>query len=463
MMQIVLGTVILLLGTCVVAGVALFIRDWILIIREHGEGDADYTLDTDRTQEVELKEGQFCVEARSGHTYLLDIEIRSSWLGWIYPPKLILNCEEEKTRQYTRPGIDGSIYVNLAILEQVEEGEQTVEITCRRGSIIGDTGTMMAFEDPPLQEASLCVVAPHPDDAEIGAFGIYSDRNVRASVTTVTAGDRGQYALGNPDRDTTGTVRDSLKGEIRVWDSVTIPILGDVPFERCYNLGYLDGTLPALAKQDDNTHPEENPSATYRRGAVPAREEASGWTGLVSDLASIFRREQPDYLVCPHPELDCYNEHRRTTDAVIEAVGRLNAASSPSHFLFYVVHNSVTNFFPFGPPHGLVTLPPKAAGTPALASHPFSYSLSDSQVVKKQYALEAMHELRRIVLPEWDGRRSLRKVIHTAVRAMKQLLQVPTETTSSLDMIDRAARPNEIFFAVPTEQVIAERESYAQT
>jgi hypothetical protein len=84
-------------------------------------------------------------------------------------------------------------------------------------------------------------------------------------------------------------------------------------------------------------------------------------------------------------------------------------------------------------------------------------------VVKKQYALEAMHELRRIVLPEWDGRRSLRKVIHTAVRAMKQLLQVPTETTSSLDMIDRAARPNEIFFAVPTEQVIAERESYAQT
>jgi hypothetical protein len=84
-------------------------------------------------------------------------------------------------------------------------------------------------------------------------------------------------------------------------------------------------------------------------------------------------------------------------------------------------------------------------------------------VVKKQYALEAMHELRRIEFPQWEGRCSTREVVHTAVRALKQLLRVPTETTSSLDMIDRAARPNEIFFAVPTEQVIAERESYAQT
>jgi hypothetical protein len=83
--------------------------------------------------------------------------------------------------------------------------------------------------------------------------------------------------------------------------------------------------------------------------------------------------------------------------------------------------------------------------------------------VKKQYALEAMHELRRIELPEWDGQRSTRKVMHTVMRALKQLLRVPTETTSSLDMIDRAARPNEIFFAVPTERVVAERERHAQT
>ncbi|MCS4194430.1 LmbE family N-acetylglucosaminyl deacetylase [Salinibacter ruber] len=465
MMQIVLGAVVLLLGMCVVAGVALFVRDWALVVQKHEERDGDYALDPDHTQKVEIKHGQFHVDVAPGRTCFLEVEIRSSWLGWIYPSKLILDCEGERTRQYAGLGASGSVYVNLAILEEVEEAKQTIEITCQRGSVISDTGTLLVFEDPPLRGASLCVVAPHPDDAEISAFGLYSDPDIRASVVTVTAGDRGQYTLGNPVRDASGIPRDALKGEIRVWDSVTIPNLGGVPFDRCYNLGYLDGTLSALAEQGNKGDTEGNPSATYRRGTIPTSEEeaASGWATLVGDLASIFRREQPNYLVCPHPELDCYDEHRRATDAAIEAVRRLEEESSPSHFLFYVVHNSVTNFFPFGPPHGLVTLPPHAEGTANLATRPFSYSLSEKQVVKKQYGLEAMHELRRVELPEWDGRRSTREVVHTVVRALKQLLRVPTETTSSLDMIDRAARPNEIFFTVPTERVIGERESHAQT
>jgi LmbE family N-acetylglucosaminyl deacetylase len=455
MIQIVFGTVVLLLGTCVVAGVALFVRDCILVAQEHEEGNGDYVLDPDHTQEVEIKDGRFHIEVASGHTCFLEVEIRSSWIGWVYPPKLVLHSDGKRTRQYMGPGTDGKVYVNLAILEGGREGERSIEITCRRGNVISDTGTLMLFEDPPLQETSLCVVAPHPDDAEISAFGIYSDPDVRSSVVTVTAGDRGQYALGHPVRDASGTTRDSLKGEIRTWDSVAIPNLGGVPFKRCYNMGYLDGTLSALAKWEDQANRGGNPSATYRRGAISKKKASSGWNTLVDDLIYIFEREQPDHLICPHPELDRNDDHRHATSAAVEAVRRLEKESRPSHFLFYVVHNAVTDLFPFGPPHGTTTLPPVAAGTPDLATHPFSYSLSEEQVSKKQYALEAMHDLRHVNLPKWNGRPATREAMHTILRAIKQVLRVPTETTSSLFMIDRATRPNELFFVVPTERVVA--------
>ena len=38
-----------------------------------------------------------------------------------------------------------------------------------------------------LDDERVLVVAPHPDDAEIAAFGFYAD--TRAMVVTVTAGD----------------------------------------------------------------------------------------------------------------------------------------------------------------------------------------------------------------------------------------------------------------------------------
>lgn len=465
-MQIVFGAVLLLLGVCAGAGVALFARDWVRVVREHDDGEGDYELDPHSTREVGVEKGQFEVEATPGRSCFLEVEVHSSWFGWVYPPMVTLRCDGRETFQYVGPGTNDTVYLNLAILEEVGEGKQTIELTCQRGNVTSDTGILMSFKDPALEGASLCVISPHPDDAEIAAFGIYSDADIRASVATVTAGDWGKYPLGNPTRDVSGTTRDSFKGEIRVWDSVAIPNLGGVPFERCYNLGYLDGTLSALTEWRDATDPEENPSAAYRRGVVPTtmeKDASSGWESLIDDLTTVFRRERPDCLVCPHPELDCYDEHRRATAAAVEAVCQLDEESSPSKFLFYVVHNSVTNFFPFGPPHGLVTLPPVATGTPDLTVQPFSYNLSEKQAVRKQYALEAMHELRRIDLPTWNGQPSAREAVHAVVQAVKQLLRVPTETTSSLDMIDRAARPNEIFFAVPTEWVTAEWERHAQT
>ena len=86
------------------------------------------------------------------------------------------------------------------------------------------------------------MIAPHPDDAEIAAFGLYADR--QASVVTVTAGNAG-------DMNYRASVSDpaehyALKGYLRAVDSVTVPWQGNIPPERTANLGYFDGRLDAM-------------------------------------------------------------------------------------------------------------------------------------------------------------------------------------------------------------------------
>jgi LmbE family N-acetylglucosaminyl deacetylase len=447
----------LLLAILAGGGMVLFARDWFRVVRRSNEATGIYNFTPDTTAEVGIGGGQFTIEENGETSWFLEVEVRSTWWGWIYPPEIDIRCEKSNSLQYLSLGHDGKVCVDLSLLKRVSNEPCTVSISCTRCELASGTGTLLGFTDIPLDGRSLCVVAPHPDDAEIAAFGLYSDETVRSSIVTVTAGDRGRYPLGNPLRDEQGTTRDSLKGEIRAWDSVAIPNLGGVPFDRCYNLGYLDGKLDTLAESTDGPRGQQGhkPVDAYRRGAI-GRPTSSGWDALISDLTSVFRRESPDTVVCPHPELDCYGEHQRTTEAVVEAVYRMESEERPSRFLLYTVHNSVNEFFPFGPPQGSVTVPPVAEGPPILASTPFSYRLSDAQIARKQYALEAMHELRRVTLPKWKGRPSAKEALRSIVEAAKQLIGVPTETMCSPRMIDRAARPNELFFVASTEQVIAE-------
>lgn len=457
MMTILLAAVGILFAALMGGGAALFLRDWLVFARNSNQGPGEYSFDPDQVCQVELGEKQFQIEHDGQKNWFLEISIHSTWLGKIYPPKIEVQCGEVTSYQYAALGAQGQVYLNLSALSAGSGGTSRVEIRCRRGEIVSETGTLFGFDVVELQGRSLCVVAPHPDDAEIAAFGLYSDEDVRSSVVTVTAGDRGIYSLGSPVRDEFGMTRDTLKGEIRAWDSVTIPNLGGVPFERCYNLGFLDGTLDALVAQPEAQR--IGPEELYRRGNVNPELNSSGWQALVDDLAAVFRREQPDIIVCPHPELDSNGDHQRTAQAVVNALSQLEEKALPSELLLYTVHNAVTNFFPFGPPQGSVTVPPVLAKAPVFASTPFSYRLSEAQIVRKQYALEAMHDLRQVTLPEWEGHSSMKEAFHMIVRAAKRIVRVPTETMYSPKMINRASRPNEVFFAVSIENIFAKYES----
>ena len=93
----------------------------------------------------------------------------------------------------------------------------------------------------------MLVVAPHPDDAEIAAFGFYAD--TRATVVTVTAGDASDR-YQNPTQPWMSLTRGAV-AQMRVWDSLTIPQFGGVPPERAINLCLPDGRLSEMYLHPD--------------------------------------------------------------------------------------------------------------------------------------------------------------------------------------------------------------------
>jgi len=112
------------------------------------------------------------------------------------------------------------------------------------------------------------MLAPHPDDAEIAAFGLYADRN--ATIITVTAGNAGDFNYRAQVADPAEHYL--LKGYLRAVDSVTVPWQGGIPPEGCVNLGCFDARLPVMHQTPDEAVPgmyaPNEDTRPYRRANI---------------------------------------------------------------------------------------------------------------------------------------------------------------------------------------------------
>lgn len=300
-------------------------------------------------------------------------------------------------RHHLDPATNGLRWFDVSGLLAHDGGEDTEWTLRSQGVQFGSEPELLVFEDPLRDTRRAIVFAPHPDDAEIAAFGLY--KRCDSAVITVTGGDAGGenyrrfYTQAQPQFD--------LKRRLRVWDSLAVPLWAGLGPDRVANLGYFDETLDAMHKDRSERMrglmSGETELDRQRRSFDPAwlREGAEPtWASLVADIAHTISKFHPTTVVAPHPALDAHRDHRATTFALFEALESLPEAHGVQEMLLYVNHPVYCSDWPFGPPCADSALPPSPRFT-AQASGFFSQPLTLDDQVDKLFALEAMHDLRR--------------------------------------------------------------------
>ncbi len=376
------------------------------------------------------------VDAR-WHTVLLAVQINADAAAT--DPYVEIAAGGASDRQYFPSGDAGERFLNLTFVRGAMVGTR-ISLRGEGVTFTAPSARLRLFEGSPDLSRSVLVLAPHPDDAEIAAFGLYANRN--ASVVTVTAGNAGSPTY-EAVFDDPGDLY-LFKGRIRVIDSITIPWQGRIPPERTFNMGYFDARLAEMHAKRDAVIPEMyRPNAdinVYRRENVgsllPLRPRESKWGNLVEDTLTLLKKVKPAVIVAPHPQLDTHRDHQYTTVALSEALARWNR---PVTLLLYTNHAG-GNRYPYGPAGTLLSLPPPPPGDVVL-DHVYSHPVSPALQRLKLFALESMHDLRMSPTRQYQLARE-------EPRAMAPEKPGPAP---DITYLRRGPRSNELFFVYDRE------------
>ena len=303
---------------------------------------------------------------------------------------------------------------------------------------------LIIFRNPNINQSTrTLIISPHPDDAEISSFGLYSMTD--SDIVTITAGDAGHKnyeALFEDDAK-----HYQIKGKIRVLDSLIIPFLGGVPFGRARNLGFFDGTLRRLYEQNPEIVPplyaKLNDPSFFRRLNIDRQLATSyfesSWPSLIADIISEVNQVEPEFIVAPNPLLDTHSDHQYTTIALIQALEILNYDGL---LLFYTNHTNYIDDYPLGPSTAVESLPPWF-GNDLPFNSVFSYQVDEELRRLNYLALESMHDIRSFNCYNQNFN-------YNETRCL----------SSISDYMRRGPRQNKIYLVLDLEQAIILREQF---
>lgn len=321
-------------------------------------------------------------------TLILQVQLKASWLGrWLDPYVVIGNDRQDFER-----GVNGRRYLNLSGQQDALVGG-TLQLHgrfCR----IEPAATLFALSNPDYAEQRLMVIAPHADDAELAAFGLYS-RARDVSIVTLTQGEIEAEAYQALGLDQAGAAR--LKGRLRSWDSLAVPLWGGVPQNQCLQLGYYCLQLPAMQAQPEAAFASRESGEGDIRNVRAANSiqlpgDADGvpsWRNLLADLVASLEHFQPQVVVTPHPQLDPHSDHVASTQALLEAIEL--SSWKPKTLLLYANHLHDNDRWPMGPAGFGIALPPAIEALPADGL--WSPGLGAAQQLDKAMALAMQHDL----------------------------------------------------------------------
>jgi LmbE family N-acetylglucosaminyl deacetylase len=370
-------------------------------------------------------------------TAFLELSVDSTTLGKLVGPALIVGSRGAEIRQYFERAVSGRRYVNVSSIARSSPSPGAV-VSLKGNHLSWKSGSanLVLTKNEPLDDLRTLIVAPHPDDAEVAAFGLYGQNTW---VVTVTAGEKDTWNYKDliPDEEE----HSLLKGRLRVWDSITVPFLGDVDPQRAMNLGYFDGTILEMyrdrGKVVTSYHTGIGSIETFRRhnlsNLVPETPSDVTWDALVLDLKTLLEEIRPGIIVTPHPLLDYHTDHQAVSIAVTEALRETDLRNG--RLLLYTNHVFDSWMFPFGDRDGVISLPPSDIEG-ELFQQVISLPLTQAQQMSKLFAIEAMHDLRPAPLQSSKG-------------FWEMIDSMIWRYLTDASYFRRAARRNELFFVIP--------------
>ncbi len=416
--------------------------------------DEDYHYDWEQTGarqiKVELDGDGFTWPqgVKRWDTGFLRLKVESGLWGRLNDPSLEVAAAGRTFRQFLERGVKGLRYLNLSPLAhpRIRPGER-VSIKGVRLSWPRQQATLVLFRNKISPLSRVLVIAPHPDDAEIAAFGLYSHRD--SYVLTLTAGEAGD-GFKEPFKESRRQSQ-IMKGKLRVWDSITVPFWGGLGLGRACNLGYFDATLSWMYHHPDQevfSPTMQSKDIKMFRFCIWAsllqdKRPKADWRHLVADLTYVMKSLKPQIIVLPHPLMDAHPDHRYAALAVFQAIAQ--AGLNQGELLLYTNHHILTEMYPFGEDDGLVSLPPWFDDS-WLFERVYSYQMHQGQQTAKYFALEAMHDLRGSP----SGQKGSLDLMGLGLgKAVDEMLDLD----DAKSYFRRAVRPNELFFVVPIGKV----------
>lgn len=343
-------------------------------------------------------------------TLILAVRIKAGILGRFVDPFVQLFAAQTTDKQTFERGVNGLRYLNLSgFASSLASG--TLRLQGRFCRVAGEP-VLWVFRQPDYRDQRVMVIAPHADDAELAAFGLYSQAT-EAWIVTLTAGEieAGHYqqmGLGRAEAA-------RLKGRLRAWDSLVVPRWAGVPEAHCAQLGYFCLQLPAMQAAPDQPVASREADLSDIRlfrqlnpFALPGDlDGAPTWNNLLADLRALILRARPEVMVLPHPAIDPHPDHICAHAAVLEALQGLEW--QPTTILGYANHLHDNDRWPMGDSGDGIALPP--VFDPALVLQPCSLSLTLAQQHDKAMALGMMHDLQPRAALKRRVRRSIQQLL----------------------------------------------------
>lgn len=416
--------------------IVLFIVLFILVISKHKiykyNQKQDYIYDFKNPKVFELDDINL-EEYKRDETLILKLKLKSNFLSKIFLPYLEISNINKKEKTFFEYGLNGMRYIDISSFA----GNSSIKIDSKMCKITSKKVEIFSYDNLNIKEKKVLIIAPHPDDAEISSFGLYSSAK-ESFIVTVTAGE-GSCKFCDFDCDK--ELKAKIKGNLRIFDALTTGLLGKVKYENSLALGYFNETIKIMYENKNKLVSSKTAGISdinyFRRvnhsSIATNSKPKSNWDSLLNDFECIINSIKPDFIVTLHPQIDSNIDHKYITLAIIEAMEKLNCEEIK--LLTLTNHLTQNEFYPYGNMFSTTALAPRFK-TSFIFDSIYSHKLSREQQIYKYYALESMHDLRDSTIQI-----GFKKAFLFAFRQLRRYLSGKEKS-----YYRRSVRTNEIFY-----------------